>query len=883
MNAGMLLLLRRISLSGFLSLLVMSQTAAQQAEPRPPAAEKPAEPDSKSADAKKRLELNLLGQIDTAAGESRRNENIQFNLVDNNALKELNVRLGTTATIVREFSPGSNYFGAEFGNPPVVALSVPSALRAGRHGNVYVGHLNSIFTARSFFQVGDVKPARENDYGFTFSSPLGKRATVLFEGSQQRLRGSVNGNVLVPAADERTALATDPATRATVERYLEAYPAELPNRTDVNRRALNRNAPQVIDNNHAGVRLDQGISIRDRVSWQYFFTSQSVTAFQLVAGQNPETDTKSHKARLVWSRQWSAVSVTDVSAGFDRLGSLLRPEPNAVGPMVSTSGLETLGPQGSIPIDRAHNMFRYAGQLRSVQGRHSWSTGFAILRRQINGFESDAHRGFFSFSNDFGRDAITNLRLGAPTQYIISTGNVHRGFRSWDTHFYAGDNWKVSSDLSLQYGLRYQPGSRPVEVNDLNQIPYDSDRNNFAPQFGFAYRLPQPWGVMRAAYGLHFGEIFPVTFQQVRFSPPGSVKIVVTAPNLVDPLGSLTQEGEVPNPRGNLYLLDPELATPYSHQYNLSWEPEWSRSWKLQLGYVGSRSHKLFVMWYTNRAHPVPGIEQTTATINLRRANENYAEIRWVLNGSRGYFDAGRVSLVVPRWRGLSLDASYWLSKAIDLGSSYTNTAADLDSRLSRSQFEYETHRDMKGPSPFDQTHAFLWRSSYALPFSGRPGWGSKVVGGWNISAVVLVKTGIPFNVASGSDGPGYGNVDGNGGDRPNSVDPSILGRTVGDPDTSRLLLPRSAFVFMQPLDERGNLGRNVFRKGGIRNVNAACSRTWVIARERNLTFRAESINLFNTPQFAEPGFELANPNFGQITNTLNDGRTFRFAMQLSW
>jgi hypothetical protein len=883
MKAGMLLLLRRISLPGFLSLLVISQTAAQQAEPRPPAAEKPAEADSKSGEAKKRLELNLLGQVDTAAGESRRNENIQFNLVDNNALKELNVRLGTTATIVREFLPGSNYFGAEFGNPPVAALSVSSALRPGTHGNLYVGHVNSIFSARSFFQVGDVEPARENDYGFTFSTPLGKRATLLLDGSQQRVRGSVNGNVLVPAADERTALATDPATRATVERFLKAYPAELPNRTDVNPRALNRNAPQVIDNNSAGVRLDQSLTVRDRVSWQYFFTSQSVTAFQLVAGQNPNTDTKSHKARLVWSRQWSPVSVTDVSAGFDRLGSLLRPEPNAVGPMVSTSGLETLGPQGSIPIDRAHNVFRYAGQLRSVKGRHSWSTGFAILRRQINGFESDAHRGFFSFSNDFGRDAITNLRLGAPTQYIVSIGDVHRGFRSWDSHYYAGDTWNVSSDLSLQYGLRYQPGSRPVEVNGLNVIAYDSDRNNFAPQFGFAYRLPQPWGVLRAAYGLHYGEIFPVTFQQVRFSPPGSVKIVVTAPSLVNPLGSLNQEGDRPNARGNLYLLDPELATPYSHQYNVSWEPEWSRSWKLQLGYVGSRSHKLLIMWYTNRAHPVPGVEQTTATINLRRPNPDYAEIRWVLNGSRGYFDAGRVSLVVPRWRGLSLDASYWFSKAIDLGSSYTNTAADLDSRLSRSQFEYETHRDMKGPSPFDQTHAFLWRSSYALPFSGRPGWPSKVIGSWNISAVVLVKTGIPFNVASGSDGPGYGNVDGNGGDRPNSVDSSILGRTVGDPDTSRLLLPRSAFSFMQPTDERGNLGRNVFRKGGIRNVNAACSRTWTIGRERNLTFRAESINLLNTPQFAEPGFELANPNFGQITNTLNDGRTFRFAMQLNW
>jgi len=157
------------------------------------------------------------------------------------------------------------------------------------------------------------------------------------------------------------------------------------------------------------------------------------------------------------------------------------------------------------------------------------------------------------------------------------------------------------------------------------------------------------------------------------------------------------------------------------------------------------------------------------------------------------------------------------------------------------------------------------------------------VTSGWNVSAVALIKTGIPFTVASGSDAPGYGNVDGNGNDRPNAVDPSILGRTIGDPDTSRLLLPRGAFSFMQPTDERGNLGRNVFRKGGIHNVNAACSRTWALAREKNLTLRAESINLFNSPQFAEPGFELSNPNFGQITNTLNDGRTFRFGMQLSW
>ena len=148
------------------------------------------------------------------------------------------------------------------------------------------------------------------------------------------------------------------------------------------------------------------------------------------------------------------------------------------------------------------------------------------------------------------------------------------------------------------------------------------------------------------------------------------------------------------------------------------------------------------------------------------------------------------------------------------------------------------------------------------------------------MSTIFLAKTGSPFTVFSGSDGPGFGNVDGSPGDRPNLVDPSVLGRTIGHPDTSTALLPRSAFSFMGPNDARGNLGENTFRRGGIRNLNAAISRTWSLAPEKSLTLSVESINFLNTPQFAEPGTDLTSPNFGQITNTLNDGRTFQFQLR---
>jgi hypothetical protein len=148
---------------------------------------------------------------------------------------------------------------------------------------------------------------------------------------------------------------------------------------------------------------------------------------------------------------------------------------------------------------------------------------------------------------------------------------------------------------------------------------------------------------------------------------------------------------------------------------------------------------------------------------------------------------------------------------------------------------------------------------------------------------VTLLKNGTPFSVESGSDAPGFGNVDGTSGDRPNVLDLSVLGRTIGDPDTSTQLLPRAAFQFIQPAAGAGALGRNVFRRGKIANVNAALSRAWVARAPLTITFRAESINLFNTPQFAEPTKELTSPSFGRITNTLNDGRTFRFTLRLNF
>src|SRR5713226_3966920 len=232
--------LRRLLGAGFVAAAI---GLAQEPEPKPAEtqAEKPAESQDSAEPAAeseagpatpqpgRAAGQNLLGQADTARGEGRRNENVQINLVDNNAARDANQRLGATATIVEEFRVERSYFSSEYGNAGRGPIHAQPQSGTGIHGNVFWSHNNSIFSARTFFQAGPVQPARQNQYGAGFSAGLWKGAFFSFTGSQDKNRGSVNGNVLIPLPSERVPLATDPVTRSMVLRFIDAYPNVAPN------------------------------------------------------------------------------------------------------------------------------------------------------------------------------------------------------------------------------------------------------------------------------------------------------------------------------------------------------------------------------------------------------------------------------------------------------------------------------------------------------------------------------------------------------------------------------------------------------------------------------------------------------------------------------
>ncbi|MCW5983057.1 MAG: hypothetical protein KIT09_33520 [Bryobacteraceae bacterium] len=813
-----------------------------------------------------------------------RNENVPVYQIDNNAIKEANVRLGNSVSVVSDVAVDRTFFGAEFGQPASALVTPPQLVkRPSWHAEAFEWHQNGFFNARTFFQVGDVKPSRRNHYGGRFSTTLGNRAYLSGDVSQRKIRGMVNGNVLVPLASERAPRAADPAVYDKVARFLAAYPDELPNRPDFDVRALNTNAPQNVDQIAGSLRLDTDVTPGSRLSMVYSLSRMHEDAFQFVAGMNPDTGIHSHRAHVGYALAPDAD--TDINLGliFQRTRTALTLEPNAVGPRIRIGyQIQDLGPDAEFPVNRALNTFRGGahGSRRVDGGRHTLSFGVDLTRYQLNSEETRDQRGYFAFGNNFGRTGIENFLHGTPSFFEISLGYLPRGFRNWSSSAFVADRWQLHPRFQLYYGLRYSLLTRPVEVNGLDIVPFSCDCNNVSPRFGFAWQAGWGW-VMRSSYGVSFSELQPVTYQQVRNNLPLIRDIQVQNPDLVNPLRGI----DLAAPAGRTVptMISPDLVSPYAHHYNFTLERKLARDTQMRFAYIGSRGVKMLNTYIMNRADPVPGIPLTLDTVDLRRPDPRYFETVQILNGGLAYFNAGQAGLETAPLRGLRTTFTYTFSKAIDEGVDYTATAANRDVVRGRSQWQYDNQVDKRGLSNFDSTHAMQFSYTYDLPRLAQPGGlPSRFLNGWQLAGAVLAKTGTPLTLYIGSDAPGFGNVDGGPSDRPNILDPSILGATISHPDIAPSIISRERFAYIRTGEHRGSVGRNTFRKANIGNWNASLNKMWQWggAREWTLLLRAEAYNFTNTPQFDEPQRNLTSPSFGRITNTLNDGRVFQFGLQ---
>ena len=266
--------------------------------------------------------------------------------------------------------------------------------------------------------------------------------------------------------------------------------------------------------------------------------------FQLVLGQNPQTDLRNQGAYTDLTQIFSPRTVGQVGFHFDRVRASLLPTPEFedllaplgfATPLISQTDLAQIGPGIQFPRFRAENRFKLFSNLSRTMGRHTLKVGWSITRPQVNDLQSNNSRGTLSFLPDFGRTAVQNFLLGTPELFTIAIGNLYRGFRNWEHVVYLEDEFRISPTFSINMGVRYEVETSPTGSEQPHRSQ-NADRAGHRaavwvgvePRAGKAHGSRRLWHLLQ----LHF----PVTYQTTRFNPPSVQVLEINTPSLVDAL-----------------------------------------------------------------------------------------------------------------------------------------------------------------------------------------------------------------------------------------------------------------------------------------------------------------------------------------------------------
>jgi hypothetical protein len=605
-------------------------------------------------------------------------------------------------------------------------------------------------------------------------------------------------------------------------------------------------------------------------------------------------------------------------------------------PQIVAAGFVTIGGPTNLPQGRHDNTYHYVESMTFTNGNHTMKWGADIRRFLFNSFFTSFGRGSFNFDGRFTGHPIADLLLGAAFQGDRNLGEPFHNSKTFSSGYYFQDDWKLTPKLTLNLGLRYELNLVPIEnINkmasfdpttntikvaggqeayisggqlllrpraDVGRRLWETDKNNFAPRLGLAYR---PFGdtktVVRAGFGSFYNlqivgnGITPLSrnspFRQRQTSGPFAATLR-PLPNVADLF--------VGNPTIVPPGIDPKFRTAYINQWSLGIQRELAQNLVFDISYLGSGGHKLPLGININQsvlpsAQCIATPAAAGCSVNARRPFQGFGAITGGFVSSAGNSNYHGLTLRIERrfTNGLSFLSSYAWSKSIDDGSGIS-TGSDSSGGAQNAR----NLRAERAASDYDVGHRWVLSYVYDLPFGGgkRFAPSNKVAGyvlsDWQMTGILTMQSGRPFTVITGNDQSATG---GAASDRPN-----IIGDwRVENPTPTRWFNPCTRLANgnlrnCQPGDTPawqqnaagtfGNAGRNILRGDGLHNFDIGVQRFFRIVEGHQLQFRAEMFNLTNHPNFFFPTASLASAAFGTITRAANTGtgaqRQIQFAIK---
>ncbi len=661
------------------------------------------------------------------------------------------------------------------------------------------------------------------------------------------------------------------------------------------------NPSQSLGSNAWDVKIDPRLSATDQLFFRYSHhgSDQNVPG-QLpgiaVGGTNAPTLSRYPMQQFVgsYTRTITANQVNEFRAGVTRLRIESR-QPNwgvnasdQVGikgvnsgndptqsglTQIALSGYQGLGDPANAPAIIVSENYQVNDNYTLIKGRHTYKLGGEMTRRHYNLFQYTATHGVLNFGPTFTTlpsspsgtgISLADLLLGVPQSGNIDFADAMRGYRRTEVSGYAQDTWKLTSSLTLNYGLRYDlylgyPWSEVANRltnfrRDLGnvfavgspEIPYSSgthtNKLNIGPRFGLSYKVASNT-VIRAGWGL-FYSADQISGQNLGGANPPFVGSFAFTNNQADFLGSRPIATALERPAtatlstagANLLGIDPNFKTPSAMQWNTGIQQSLPKGTILTVSYVGTTGKHLFVTPDINQPTPGPG------AIPPRRP--------YPLFGSVAIFQAEGSSI----YHSLQATASKRLSKGLNFLMSYTYAHAIDNGDFQSVPQDRNNLRAERGSGVADLRQRLVLSWTYSLPFLQKNRW----LGGWQLNGLANFYTGTAFTPTSS-----INTLNASGTQRPDRIGSGVL-----DNPTIQRWFDITAFSTPAPY-KFGNSGRDILYGPGTKQLDLSAMKNFMVRAERNWRFqlRAEAFNLTNTPQFNNPNANIGSNGAGVISS----------------
>jgi len=721
-----------------------------------------------------------------------------------------------------------------------------------------------------------------------------------------------------------------PASRldAAAARIVPLYPG--PNRPPSNLAGANnfsRNTVNILDITTWTSKVDYVLTGRDRLSGRFilhdFPTRNGVVFDEPAADPNGNrSERRAYSLLLNEIHSFSPTVINDarfnwqprffrnLSRGLDegwpkKLG--LKGVSDRAFPQITAAGFVNLGAGTQERIQTPIHDTHLVDTLSWFRGKHAWKLGGEVrLARNVDDLNS-AVSGQFGFGPqptalpnvaNTGL-SIASLLLGVPNSgSVLDSDLLDR--RAKYFALFVQDDWKVTSDLTLNLGLRWEAHTPRFDAHDrqngfdvsaLNPVSgtpgvvtfagrdglgrnvYNGDYNNVAPRVGLAWRvLGSKATVLRTGYGVFFGVPLPGTNNNsAGFETSGSFTSPdngVTPPFLLrDGMPDTSRTALGPG-FGAVRVGQPVRFAPefievhrrlgYMQQWNFGLQHDLGWSTLLEASYLGSVGHKL--------NGPNTSINQ----VPLALMGPGNAQVR------RPFPQFGNVILSTPMWgnssyHGLNLKGEKRFSHGLNFLANYTFakfiddvTAAQEIGQVGGGIQNLYNRRAEKALSGNDVRNRFVLSSVYELPAGKGRRWlsqgvASMILGGWNVGAIALFQAGSPYGLVTQVNST---NAFPSGSQRVDVLRHPALPKSERTLeryfDTAAVAAP-APYTF-------GNSGRALLTGDGIANLDLSLLKNHRWGERRNVQFRFESFNLPNHPDFEEPGRALGAAAFGVVS-----------------